>query len=160
MYVFLTSISLCVLYALRSSVLLILITLITLLRLVYVDNVSRNSWDHKRNVLFGKICKNRKRGMLLQIMCFQSQLKELRVFAYDRSLRHCILYVINIKKLRGCCHVDMTANGESILRVAEDSEGDSDATGNTKWKKPGKPQRTANCHVSVVTSPNFLLLII
>jgi hypothetical protein len=107
--------------------------------------------DHRRTLLFGKIRKNLKREKLLKIMCFQPQLLEF--FAWDEPLRRYTHYVINSKMLRRCCHVDITV-GECLSRVeGSGSEGDTGTIGNTKWTKPGKPQRLGNCNVDMATSP-------
>jgi hypothetical protein len=72
-----------------------------------------------------------KRKKLLQIMCFQSQV--LGYFTKDEPLRCYTLHIINTKKLRRRCHVDMTAKGVCVSIVeGSGSEGDTDTTGNTK----------------------------
>jgi hypothetical protein len=61
---------------------------------------------HSRTLLFGKTRKNITREKLLQIMCFRSQV--LEYFTYDQLWRRYTPYIISSKKLRRCCHVDVT----------------------------------------------------
>jgi hypothetical protein len=119
-------------------------------KLDFIYRMSRKFEAIGELLLFGKIRKNTKGEKLLHIMCFQSQVLEF--LTWDEPLRRYTLYIVNSKKLRRCCHVDMTVKGWYVSRAGGSDCGDTGTAGNTKWTKPGKQQRLANCNVNVATS--------